>query len=164
MVVYEWLPPVPPPTLISTLAAVGYWPVEPLPTWAAHWLADGHDGDALRTLAGLSGTDGVEVAEVLFDALAECGAAVAGASPVAVSALFSEVARWHLDGGDVEIVLNVVDTVLAEGDFDREVRESPLAGVRGLADEWGPEWGRSRDEIRADVRAACSEQLTYEPK
>jgi hypothetical protein len=48
-------------------------PTERVPLWAAHWIADGRDGEALRRLAGLSGNDPHDVRDLLGNALRECG-------------------------------------------------------------------------------------------
>jgi hypothetical protein len=45
-------------------------PTERVPLWAALWLAAGYDGDALRTLGGLSVKDGPrDIRDILPDAL-----------------------------------------------------------------------------------------------
>jgi hypothetical protein len=65
----EWLaqPPDAMPTLglVADPAAMGALPVERVPLRAAQWLVDGHDGDDLRALAGLSGRDPREVHDLL---------------------------------------------------------------------------------------------------
>jgi hypothetical protein len=49
-------------------------PTERVPLWAALWLAAGYDGDALRTLGGLSVKDDPrDIRDILPDALVDCG-------------------------------------------------------------------------------------------
>jgi hypothetical protein len=155
----ELLPDVPAPSLVSALVEVGLARSEQIPLWAAHWLADGHDGDALRTLAGLSGRDSHDVHDVVADALAECGAPLTGDLVSAVGVVFTETARGYVPEAD-RAVLGVVDRVLYLSDFPDAVWELPLAGLYTLLEEWDYDWGRPRDEIRALVREACAEQLT----
>lgn len=45
------------------------------PWWVAQWLTDGHDGEALREMAGLNGRDTRALAELLPTVLAEMGVA-----------------------------------------------------------------------------------------
>ncbi len=46
---------VPTPRLVAAWLVVGGLATESVPLWAAHWLAQGQDGEALRELAGLHG-------------------------------------------------------------------------------------------------------------
>ncbi|MEO6081586.1 MAG: hypothetical protein ABIQ18_00575 [Umezawaea sp.] len=155
----ELLPDVPAPSLVSAMVEVGLAPWERIPLWAAHWLADGHDGDALRTLAGLSGRDSNEVHDVVAEALAECGAPLTGDLVAAVGVVFTEMARRYVLGAD-RAVLGVVGRVLYHSGFPAAVWEMPLAGLCTLLDDWDYEWGQPRDEIRVLVREACAAQLT----
>jgi hypothetical protein len=62
---------IPPPALVAAWYMIGDLATEQVPFWAAHWLADGMDGDALRTLAGLDRSDSPTVWEILPGALAD---------------------------------------------------------------------------------------------
>lgn len=55
----------------------------------------------------------------------------------------------------------VVDKVLeiVEPDFPEELTSLPLARIWTLDDEWGAGWGRTDDELCAEVRKACAQQL-----
>lgn len=44
-------------------------------------------------------------------------------------------------------------------DHSSEVIDVPLGGLYGVDDEWGAGWGRSVEELRTAVRAACREQV-----
>lgn len=68
----------PSPGLVTAWAVLGILPLEQVPLWAAHWLAEGLDGEVLRELAGLSGADVQAVRELLPGALAEVGVDVSG--------------------------------------------------------------------------------------
>ncbi|MEU4762287.1 hypothetical protein AB0H12_03460 [Actinosynnema sp. NPDC023794] len=89
---------VPTPKLVALRAALDAVPVEDVPGWAAHWLVEGHDGDDLRALAGLSGRDSGEVRDVLAGALAECGASIPPADFAAAALSCTHVARMFAGG------------------------------------------------------------------
>jgi hypothetical protein len=54
--------------LVAAEYALGSVAVERVPWNAADWVANGHDGPALRQLAGLNGTDTRLIGELLPDA------------------------------------------------------------------------------------------------
>lgn len=54
---------------MTAWAVLDILPLEQVPLWAAHWLAQGLDGEVLRELAGLSGADSQAVRELLPRAL-----------------------------------------------------------------------------------------------
>ncbi|GAA1405890.1 hypothetical protein [Catellatospora coxensis] len=92
------------PFLAAALHANGQLPSERLPWIAAGWLAAGHDGPALRELAGLSASDYQEAADLLPAALAETG----------LAPLTEELgARAFLD----HLYTGVLDGRLGEGDL-----------------------------------------------
>lgn len=146
----------PSPSAVAEMLAFGRLPVEQVPLWAALWLVDGHDGDDLRTLAGLSGQDAHEVRAVLPGALAECGTAVL---PNANGALLAWVARKQVQlGWGEEWVLDKVFEVLVDVDDLDPVWAMPLARLYKLSFYWD-QGGMSREQIRVEVRKACAEQL-----
>jgi hypothetical protein len=75
---------------LDTLAA------DEVPLWAAHWLVDGYDGEALRTLAGLSGFDPYDVREILPAALADCAVAIPESLRRAADVVFTAMAGMCL--------------------------------------------------------------------
>ncbi|MEU7826310.1 hypothetical protein [Catellatospora sp. NPDC049133] len=92
------------PFVAAALHANGQLPSERLPWIAADWLTAGHDGPALRELAGLSANDYREAAELLPAALAETGLA----PPTKESG-----ARAYLD----HLYTGVLDGTLSEGEL-----------------------------------------------
>jgi hypothetical protein len=158
----EWLaqPPdaVPTPGLVADLAAMGALSVERVPLWAAQWLVEGHDGDDLRALAGLSGRDPREVHDLLPGALADCGVGVQEGS--ATSRVFTYVARMQLDGRAGERwVVDKVEEILGVGNWDNDLLDLPLGRLYHFACEWDGGWGRTEEELKAEVRRACAEQI-----
>ncbi|WP_050589825.1 hypothetical protein [Salinispora arenicola] len=86
-----------PPELVAAEYALRSVDVERMPWYAADWLADGHDGPALRELAGLDGTDTRLIGELLPDALSEVGVRVPSAAQAADTWL-ATLAQRLIDG------------------------------------------------------------------
>jgi hypothetical protein len=157
---------IPSPRLVAAWLVLDTLPTERIPLWAAHWLAGGCDGEALAELAGLHGDDPVAVRDLLPHALIECGVPgvdldhgdMSRRRAVAMTA-FTAVARLCLDGLATErwVVSKVVEIV--ELDFDTSIIDLPLGRLLGVEDEWSAGWGRTEQQLRADVRRACEEQL-----
>jgi hypothetical protein len=140
--------------------ALGAVPAERVPLWAAHWLSAGHDGDALRTLAGLSGRDSHDVHDLLPGALADCGVSIPDSDRAAASAAFTKLARLHADGRAAESwVLDKVDEIVERCDYADSVLGLPLGQLHNLAEEWGAGWGRTEDQLKTEIQRACTEQL-----
>jgi hypothetical protein len=89
---------VPPPVLAASRERLRLLPPERVPLWAAYWIAGGHDGDALRYLAGLHGDDPREVHDALPQALMVCGAEMPDSDVAAAAVLFTHIARLHVEG------------------------------------------------------------------
>jgi hypothetical protein len=156
---YAWSE-VPTPTLVAAWATVGTVPVERIPVIAAHWLVAGYDGDDLRTLAGLSGKDPYEVHDVLPGALADCGVSVPDDDSAAASVVFLHLARMHADGRASERwVLDKVDEILSGCLYLHSVLSLPLGRLYRVSDEWADGWGRTEEQLKAEIRKACAEQL-----
>ncbi|WP_199745499.1 hypothetical protein [Amycolatopsis sp. WAC 04182] len=155
---------IPTPELVAAWTTLSLTPTERIPLWAAHWLIDGHDGQALRTLAGLSGTDTGEVHDVLRDALADCHTSIPDSDTAAANTAFTHLARLHTDGPvREEWIVGKVDHILAQTGYRGSVIDLPLGQLYYLVDEWGAGWGRSIPQLRAEVRHACSAQLAAHP-
>jgi hypothetical protein len=63
----------PTPRVVAAWMVLELLPAERVPMWAAEWLVQGYDGDALAELAGLTGRDTREVGDFLPAALADVG-------------------------------------------------------------------------------------------
>ncbi len=66
--------------------------------WAAHWLVEGLDGDAVVELAGLSGKDSRAVRDLLAVALEEAGVTALTTTQADVKVAFDHIAALHTDG------------------------------------------------------------------
>lgn len=131
-----------------------------IPWWAAQWLAQGHDGESLRELAGEHGNDLITIERLLPDALLEMGVPMPERQIDAADAVFTYLARRCLEGRLSERgVARLVDQVVAAGGFDAGLYDLPLGGIFGLDDEWTGGWGRGEKALRADVRRACVAQV-----
>jgi hypothetical protein len=137
-------------------------PAERVPLWAAHWLTCGYDGDALRALAGLSTTDDPrDIRDVLPDALTDCGTAIPDSDSAAAQLAFTHLARLHAGRQAAERwILDKVSEIITRSGYADSVLDLPLGGLYGLDDEWGAGWGRTEQELKAQVREACAAQLT----
>jgi hypothetical protein len=140
------VPEVPTPRLVALLAALDAVPAEDVPHWAAHWLIAGHDGDALRALAGLSGTDPGEVRDELPDALADCGVTIPAAGVAAAALSFTHLARMLADGraGSRWVAQKAAEIVA----------DSPADAVAGL-----PLARLTDDSDDTEVSRACADHL-----
>ncbi|MFC7241414.1 hypothetical protein ACFQO7_02860 [Catellatospora aurea] len=109
------------PFLAAALHANGQLPSERLPWIAADWLAAGHNGPALRELAGLGARDYQLATELWPAALAETG----------LAPLTEELgARAYLD----HLYTCVLDGTLSEGDlcWNMSDMRNLTHGVRGV--------------------------------
>ncbi|ATY13240.1 hypothetical protein CU254_24455 [Amycolatopsis sp. AA4] len=137
-------------------------PTDCLPLWAAHWLADGEDGEHLRHLAGLSRTEPREIHDVERAALADCRAPIPTATEAAEEA-FAHLARMLLNGHLTERgLLDDLHTIIVRTDYSDRVIELPLAQAWMLDEEWGQGWGRTEEQIKEVIRAACKNQLDHD--
>lgn len=128
--------------------------------WAAHWLVQGYDGDALRMLAGFSGTDAGEVHDILPAAFADCGETVSDSRSVACGTAFATLARVFLNGDITpQWLLGLVYGLLVDADYDNAVMAMPLGQLFIVEDEWSGRWGRTESELTVVVEQACREQL-----
>jgi hypothetical protein len=133
---------------------------ERTPWWAAQWLADGHDGEALRELAGLNGKDPHAVRDLVPAALAEMGVELPTTRVAAVIEAFRDLADMLLSRRtDAQWVVKRVEQIIVQTQYDDEVFDMPLGHLYGLDDEWEGGWGRTPEELKTEVEARCSEQL-----
>lgn len=136
-----------------------------MPWWAAEWLVQGFDGEALRALAGLNGDDPRAIHDVLVEALAEAGTTATMSDVEAARITFIDPARqWQANRLTEVGVIRAVDQVLAKVMYCTEVIELPLGQLYGLDDEWDGDWGRPQAELEAIVQHACREQLGEPPQ
>jgi hypothetical protein len=150
----------PSPGTVAALFVLGAIRSERVPWWAAQWLADGHEGEALRQLAGLDGRDPHAVNDLIQTALADAGVSLPS-TPVAIaSEAFRHLAEMCLSGQTGERwVAQKVEEVVIHLHYNDDVGDLPLGRLYGVDDEWKGGWGSSVDELKARVRAACIEQL-----
>ncbi|GAA3876261.1 hypothetical protein GCM10022243_46460 [Saccharothrix violaceirubra] len=150
--------PIPGPDLVAAWRVFDLVPFDGVPRWAAHWIADGHDGAALTTLAGLSEQDTARVRELLPDAVAECG--VPEPTRVeAAGAVFARLALDHVEGRlDRAEVTAWANLVMKLSDYDGEVLGLPL-GVLFDFPDLHPYDGYPADRLAEIVREACRKQL-----
>ncbi|MGF6881379.1 hypothetical protein ABIA39_001259 [Nocardia sp. GAS34] len=118
----------PAPGTVAAWLRLGTAPSERVPWWAAQWLADGHDGPALRELAGLNGREPRTVRDLLPAALAEAGVELTMTLSAAASEAFGLIAELHLTGQASALwVAQQVEQIVFHADYDAEVQMLPLA-------------------------------------
>ena len=128
--------------------------------WAAYWLVEGLDGDAVVELAGLSVQDSGAVRDLLPAALEDAGVADLTTTQAEVKVAFDHIAALHTDGlASWGWVIDVVHETISQGNYAVEYFEEPLAAVYGMDDELDGGWGRSEQEIGRAIRSACDQQL-----
>ncbi|WP_460649130.1 hypothetical protein [Kribbella endophytica] len=150
----------PTPRLVAAWVVLGVVPTEQMPMWAAEWIVQGYDGEALAELAGLSGRDPGEVRDLLPAALGEVGAELMPEGQAAMKLEYDHVAELHL-GGRVSWawVVTEVARVADASQADDGPFEQPLGGLRDVECEMGEPWRRTDLELAEVVRAACVAQL-----
>ncbi|MEV6561700.1 hypothetical protein AB0M22_38685 [Nocardia sp. NPDC051756] len=145
--------------LLAAWFVLGSLPDE-LPWWAAQWLVEGHDGPALRELAGLNERDPRAVGDLLPEAMAEMGIALPANDIDATNVLFCDLAWRCLSGQlDERQVGQKVTEVLAVTNYDSAATHLPLGQLYWIEDEWQAGWGRPAAELEAEVRKQCTAQL-----
>ena len=155
---------IPPPRLVAAWARLGTVPTERVPLWAAHWLVDGYDGEALRSLAGFGRTESHEVHDTLPDALADCGTPVPDSVSAAAQVTFTNLARIHAAGTVGERwIADKVDEIVAAANYATSVMNLPLGQLYALSEEWENGWGRTEQQLKTEVRDACTAQLAAPP-
>lgn len=136
-----------------------------MPLWAAYWIAAGHDGEALRYLAGLHGDDPREVHDALRGALMDCGVEMPDSDAAAAAVVFTHVARLHVNGvvSPRWVAQQIVQIVDGSRD-SKSLVDLRLVRLYCADCEWtdwelGVRWGRSPHGLAAVIREACEEQL-----
>jgi hypothetical protein len=148
------------PAVAAALVVLGTIRIERVPWWAAQWLADGHDGEALRELAGLDGQDPHAVTDLIPSALAEAGASLPSGPVAVASEAFRHIAEMYLSGQASERwIAQKAEEIVIQLDYDDDVMAFPLGQLYGVDDAWRGGWGPSVEELKAAVRAACVGQL-----
>jgi hypothetical protein len=155
---------VPPPELVAGWLALDVL-VDPgrVPMWAAHWVAEGSDTPALVELAGLDGRDPYEVRELTVRALDEMGATLHDRAHAARLVLTYEAELCLAGRTNERELAAALDDLYVRSRYADEILRQPLGAGYGLDDEWRGGWGRTEDELRAAVRAACLRQIAARP-
>jgi hypothetical protein len=127
-------------------------------------LADGHDGEALRELAGLNDRDVVAIDRLLEHALNDTGTAMPANDRAAATTVFVDIARQFADHRlNERAVVTAVDEVVHKGDYSDDVIELPVGQLFVIEDEWIGGWGRTEPELKAVIQQACKAQLLNAP-
>ncbi|GAA1154504.1 hypothetical protein GCM10009630_60790 [Kribbella jejuensis] len=152
----------PPPALVAAWLTLDNLHLEAVPMWAANWIVQGYDGPSLAELAGLNGQDTREVRDLLPDALADTGIAALPSGQAALKIAYDDIATAYLAGraqwtwAANEVARLVIATNYAEENFDH-----PLSVLWYIDEEIGQPWARTDDELAADVRRLCIDQLHH---
>lgn len=153
-------PQAPLPTTVAAWFVLNIAPTERIPWWAAQWLANGHDGQALRELAGLNGRDPHAVNDLLPVALAEMCVTLPSNTVAAANEAFRQLAEMCLSGRAGERwVTQQVEEIVMHTDYNNDVIDLPLGQLYGTEDDWQGGWGPPIEELRATVRVCCAVQL-----
>jgi hypothetical protein len=149
----------PTPELVAAWYVLNRLPLERLPWFAAHWLAEGFDGELLAQLAGEHGDDPWMIKELLPQVLTELHISIPGMNHAADVA-FDDLAKRCLEGSITEqAVVDMVSHVLAASDYESSIYDLPLGTLFGLDDEWEGGWGRRKEVLALQVRRACADQI-----
>jgi hypothetical protein len=151
---------VPSPELVAAWLALGRTAPTRSPWWAAQWLVDGQDGEALRALAGLNDRDVFAISDLLPVALRQMGITPPVSVADATTVIFDDLARRCLQGrlGERQLA-QAVEDVARRTDYCADVLDLPLAGVYGVDDAWSGQWEQSREELAQAVQALCRDQI-----
>jgi hypothetical protein len=153
---------IPPPNLVAAWHAINDLATELAPFWAAHWLAGGMDGEALRILAGMDGSDAPAVREILLQALADTRVPLPQDIREAITTVYGDLARLHLDGRiSAGRLIAQIEQFIVSADNVDDYLDQPLGAIYGFDDEWSAGWGRSKDELAVLLREACIEQAAW---
>ena len=149
----------PSPELVAARLVIGDLNVALVPTWASWWIVNGHDGSAVVSLAGLSGSDPFDVREALLAALTEIEVAIpslADAWPPVAHDRASSCLAGIIDELDLAAW---VERVYIDSSYDSAVLAEPLGEIHGIDDEHRGRWGRTDVDLRRAVRTACRAQV-----
>jgi hypothetical protein len=119
-----------------------------LPMLAAQWLVE-LDSTALRRLAGIDGSDGWLIDQVWPEVLAELGVPTVVGNEVWDLAITFQIAAWRAGDLTAPDVLRQVIGAYIRNDYPSYPREADH--LYGLDDELDGGWGRSREEVLAEV-------------
>jgi hypothetical protein len=153
--------PPPRPALAAAPFALGDAPIERLPWWAAAWIADGLDGEALVELAGLSAQDRDAIRDLFPVAMDQLSIPLPSTAVASAVLVFDDLARRFLSGTAAPqwVVQRVGDVVWRCNDSP-EVLALPLGRLyRALDDRWLVDAIVPQAELGLLVRRACVQQL-----
>ncbi|MFI0354242.1 hypothetical protein [Actinomadura sp. 9N407] len=155
---------IPPPGLVAAWYKIGDVATERAPFWAAHWIADGLDGDALAILAGMDGSDPHEVRDVMAAALADTRTAIPHEISDAVTIVYRDLARLHLadEISARELIFKIAE-LIETGHHAGDYLDQPLGVANGLDYEWTCDHCRTPEELATVVHDACLAQIGQQP-
>ncbi|MFG2007300.1 hypothetical protein ACGFNU_49940 [Spirillospora sp. NPDC048911] len=157
---------VPSPALVAAWFKIEDLATEQVPLWAAHWIADGKDGETLRILAGLDGSDPHEVRDTLVAALADTGTPIPSDLPEAITTVYRDLAQLHLAGKiSAEQLIFKVARLVSSSDLADEYFDQPLGAAYGFHYEWTCGCGHcsTPEELQEPLREACMAQISQHP-
>ena len=148
----------PSPALVAARYVVGDLDEKLVPMWAAWWVANGDDGTAVVTPAGLSGTDPADVRDAVRPALDEIGITIPP-FPQGWRVVAADRAADCLAGRFDEFDLAAwVERIYHDSNYHDAVIKDPLGAIYGVDDEHVGGWGRTDAALRAEVRSICQHQ------
>ena len=152
---------VPPPDLAAALFVLGQAPIERVPWWAAAWIADGFDSEALRELAGLGDRDVRAIRDLFPVALGQLSVPLPSTAMASAVIVFDDLARRYLSGaaGPQWVAQRVGDVVCRSNDSP-EVLALPLGRLYSVLDDaWRLDQIVPPAHLAPMVDAACTEQI-----
>lgn len=128
--------------------------------WAAHWLAQGLDGEGIVALASVDKTDVRAVHDAIPAALRDAGIEPMSEVAAAARLAFNHIARMHLGArAGWRWVISAVTGAFDQNNCATELLDEPLGSLLGFDDEVTGGWGRDESDIAAAVREACERQV-----
>jgi hypothetical protein len=145
---------IPSPAQGAALRHLRMLSTDEVPMVAAHWLVES-DSPALRRLAGLNGSEGWLIDQLWPEVLADLGVQEVSGEHAWDVAISFQLAAWRAGERSIREVMSQVIRAYIDNDYPRYVPEA--MAMYGLDDELGGGWGRTSEEVLADVEWTLTE-------
>jgi hypothetical protein len=156
--------PVPSPALVAAWEALGMQRTEQVPMWAAHWLAQGLDGEGIVALACLDKAEARAIHDAVPAALRDAGVDPLTEVAAAARLCFDHIARMYLGGsGSWQWVISTVTGTFEQNNWAAELFDEPLGSLFGLDDELAGEWAVRRRLSKPMCVKRASARLKRQP-